>query len=505
MQSRPGAGDELGEKHGGPHSRRPTPGGRSTDATRLVPSLEVGLATDVGPTRRLNEDYADLHVPEDPALARVKGAIFVVADGMGGHQAGDIASRQAVSLLLEQYYADEAAQPGDSLVRAIKAANRSLYEEALSDPSKSGMGTTLVAAVIVGEKSYVANVGDSRAYLIGKKGIVQITKDHSWVEEQLRAGLLTKEQARHHPHRHLVTRALGSKASVEVDLFETQISAGDTILLCSDGLTGSVEDAEIAAMVQQFAPEEAARRLIARANERRGSDNVTVLIVTADKAASPYAISAFVPSPKPRKRRRVFLQALASVIVLGLVAGVYSGARWLLAHQPSAATATETTPADFPVASGQPRPEATATLAEIPTEIRPPPTDTALAPADTVTEPVATATPQTTISAPTLVQPQEGASLQGTVTFMWDYSLEDLSAGYAFQVLIWGGDPNRANAPGIAELTPALSQQIDLDAILPQQGGPGQYFWSVVIVEVGTGNRLSRQATPRTLIYLGPE
>ncbi|MGC9333414.1 MAG: Stp1/IreP family PP2C-type Ser/Thr phosphatase, partial [Anaerolineae bacterium] len=252
----------------------------------LEPGLEVGLASDIGPTRRLNEDYADFCIPQDPVLACAKGAIFVLADGMGGHQAGDIASRQAVALVLEGYYGDPAAQPADRLVRAIKIANRSLYEEALSDPAKSGMGTTLVAAVVLGQKIYVANVGDSRAYLISKQGIVQITTDHSWVEEQLRAGLLTREQVRHHPHRHLVTRALGSKPSVEVDLFEAEISAGDSILLCSDGLIGRVEDAEIATTVQQYAPEEAARHLVAQASERGGSDNITVLIVTAGKAPS---------------------------------------------------------------------------------------------------------------------------------------------------------------------------------------------------------------------------
>ncbi|MGC9332615.1 MAG: hypothetical protein ACP5JJ_00585, partial [Anaerolineae bacterium] len=150
-------------------------------------------------------------------------------------------------------------------------------------------------------------------------------------------------------------------------------------------------------------------------------------------------------------------------------------------------------------------PEDTSIPAEMPTETTSAPTDTALAPTDAATTLIATLTPKTTILPPTLVQPQEGASLQGTVTFMWDYALEDLGEGHAFQVLIWGGDPSEADPPGGAELTLSLSQQIDLDVILPGLGGPGQYFWSVVIVEEGTGDWLSKQAAPRTLIYLGPE
>ena len=148
---------------------------------------------------------------------------------------------------------------GKSLVRAVQAANQQIHAQAQTDPSKSGMGTTLVAAVILGRKVYVANVGDSRAYLINKGSMTQITDDHSWVEEQVRAGLLTPEQAKRHPQRNLVTRALGSKPSVDVDLFEGKVSTGDVILLCSDGLTGRVEDHEIAAIVRDHPPHEAAQ------------------------------------------------------------------------------------------------------------------------------------------------------------------------------------------------------------------------------------------------------
>ncbi|MCL7454576.1 MAG: Stp1/IreP family PP2C-type Ser/Thr phosphatase [Anaerolineae bacterium] len=252
---------------------------RGPDASSAELSLDIGLASDVGPIRELNEDCADFRVPEDRALYQAKGAIFVVADGMGGHQAGDVASRQAVALVIEGYYADDASQPSDDLVRAIKAANRSVYEEALSDRSKSGMGTTLVAAIVLGHKVYVANVGDSRAYALVDQAIVQITEDHSWVEEQVRAGLLTREQANHHPQRHLITRALGSRSSVDVDLYEGELHAGEMLLLCTDGLSNPLSDLAIGRIIRALPPADAAQRLIREAEELAGDDNATALVV----------------------------------------------------------------------------------------------------------------------------------------------------------------------------------------------------------------------------------
>ena len=245
--------------------------------------LVAAKLTDVGRKRPHNEDYVEYYVPSDPQQRARKGVTYLVADGMGGHQAGEVASQGAVELVIHQYYSDPDPDVGVSIVRAIRAANKQIYSQAQADPSKSGMGTTLVAAVVLGRKVYVANVGDSRAYLINRTGITQITEDHSWVEEQVRAGLLTPEQARKHPQRNLVTRALGSKSTVEVDLFEGEISASDTLLLCSDGLTGRVDDQEIAAIVREQLPAEAARLLVAQANERGGNDNITVLIVRAEE------------------------------------------------------------------------------------------------------------------------------------------------------------------------------------------------------------------------------
>jgi serine/threonine protein phosphatase PrpC len=256
--------------------------------------FQVAQLSDPGRVRAHNEDYVDHYVPSDPEQLATRGAMYVVADGMGGHQAGEVASRAAVELVIEQYYADATHDVGTGLVRAIRAANRIIYEQAQADLSKGGMGTTLVAVVIVGSTVHVANVGDSRAYLIGSDGITQITDDHSWVQEQVRTGMLTPEQARQHPQRNIVTRALGSKPSVEVDLFRGQLAEGDTLLLCSDGLSGLVEDRELQAVVESQPAEEASRTLVAMANERGGADNITVLIVHTPRelaAVAPAAVS----------------------------------------------------------------------------------------------------------------------------------------------------------------------------------------------------------------------
>jgi serine/threonine protein phosphatase PrpC len=249
-------------------------------------TLAVGLETDAGSVRELNEDYVYYVVPVE-AAQKQKGALFLVADGMGGHQAGEIASRWAVERVVYEYYADQDSDPGDRLVRALKTANQVLYDHAQADPTKVGMGTTMVAAVVLGLRVYVVNVGDSRAYLINQQGIGRITEDHSWVEEQVQAGFLTREQAEKHPQRNLITRALGVKPSVDVDLFKGEIRSGDMLLLCSDGLSGSLSEQQMAAIAQAELPPKAAARLITLAKEQKAEDNLSVLIIRATAAAQP--------------------------------------------------------------------------------------------------------------------------------------------------------------------------------------------------------------------------
>jgi serine/threonine protein phosphatase PrpC len=370
-------------------ARRPAPKGDDVATMPSAPAVQVlGLQivklTDVGRLRPHNEDYLDSYIPSDPQALERKGAIFLVADGMGGHQAGEVASKGAVELVIEQYYADTTHDIGTSLVRAFRAANQQIYSQAQADASKAGMGTTLVAAVILGRKVYLANVGDSRAYLVNKKGITQITEDHSWVEEQVRAGLLTPEQAHRHPQRNLLTRALGTKAAVDVDLFEGELSEGDSLLLCTDGLTGRVENAEIAAIVQKHPPEEAARLLIAQANERGGNDNITALIVS-DWHGMP---TAAMPVPAVVQKKPAsslpllpILMGVAGLLVLALAA--YFILPPLLKGR---ATATPTVTSPALTATLSPATEAVPT-----TEVSPAPSETVTLEV-TGTLPVATST-----------------------------------------------------------------------------------------------------------------
>ena len=277
--------------------------------------LEVGLSSDRGPSRDLNEDYVDYHVPSDEAQSRLKGSIFVVADGMGGHLAGEVASKEAVKKVMEEYYADPSPDPGESLGRAISAANHLVHEHASSDPAKSGMGTTLVAAVIIGSNVYIANVGDSRAYGINKDTSTQITRDHSWVEEQIEAGILTREQAQKHPQRNVITRALGRRQTVEADLFEGKLLAGDALLLCTDGVCGPLTEDQMAQAVRSLPPSRAAAQLVSQAGAEGGKDNASALIV---RVVGPDAWSEEQAQP----------EAPVSVAPLSGLEAPALGARW---------------------------------------------------------------------------------------------------------------------------------------------------------------------------------
>lgn len=264
--------------------------------------LQVGLSSDVGPARKLNEDYGKYYIPDDDAQRQAKGALFLVADGMGGHQAGEVASRKSVERIIQEYYTDTTLEPGDSLVRAIKIANQLVYDQALTDADKTGMGTTMVATVVLGRRVYVANVGDSRAYVLNRTGLSQITEDHSWVQEQVQAGMLTREQAQRHPQRNLITRALGSQRSVEVDLFRGEVKTGDTILLCTDGLSGALSEEQMVHLLRTQPPDQAAAQLVAQAGAQRGDDNATALVVQVAKPQTEQDRAKTVVSPTPTER-----------------------------------------------------------------------------------------------------------------------------------------------------------------------------------------------------------
>ncbi len=240
--------------------------------------LDVAQLTDVGRKRPHNEDNMAYVIPKDGQVMAKKGALFIVADGMGGHAAGEVASEIAVDTVSSIYYQDENDDLALSLMNAIKRANALIHQRAAENMLRSGMGTTCVAAVLRGDIAYVANVGDSRAYLVRKGQAKQVSQDHSWVEEQVRAGLLTKDQARSHAQRNVITRSLGTQADVEVDVFSEALEEGDTLILCSDGLSGSIGEDDLRTIINQYMPQESVYHLVERANENGGPDNITAIV-----------------------------------------------------------------------------------------------------------------------------------------------------------------------------------------------------------------------------------
>ncbi len=224
----------------------------------------------------MNQDYMYTSTTPVGSLPN----LFVVADGMGGHNAGEYASRFTVDKMVEVISQNRQQEPVAAMKEALTEANSQLLEEAGADPSKSGMGTTVVAATVIGDLLHVANIGDSRLYVIDHEAIRQITRDHSLVEEMVRLGEMDKAAAKVHPDKNIITRAIGVTRELAVDFFEVELRPGDMILLCSDGLTNMVEDEEIKEIVlEQKNIVEKAEKLINTANENGGKDNITVVLI----------------------------------------------------------------------------------------------------------------------------------------------------------------------------------------------------------------------------------
>lgn len=233
-------------------------------------ALRAGAATDVGMVRATNQDNLLIATP-----------LFAVADGMGGHAAGEVASEVAVRAL-EHAYDDGGEGTSEGLGAAARAANRAVWDRAQSDPDLRGMGTTLVALAFVDEQERlaIANVGDSRAYRWRDGRLEQLTTDHNLVQELLDEGLVTEEEAPFHPQRNVVTRALGVDPDVDVDVIEVVPRRGDRFLLCSDGLGLEVEEEEVSSVLGRLAdPDAAAHELVREARENGGKDNITVVVV----------------------------------------------------------------------------------------------------------------------------------------------------------------------------------------------------------------------------------
>ena len=314
--------------------------------------LRSGAASDVGRRRSVNQD-AILTTP----------TLFVVADGMGGHAAGDIAATMAIRTVEA---AGERVGTEAAFAEAIDAANTAIYQASLGDPSLAGMGTTLVAACLLGgeagDRLVVMNVGDSRAYRLRSGSLTQITEDHSMVAEMVRRGELTPDEAESHQQRHVITRALGLGPEVSADTFPVPVRQGDRVLLCSDGLTDELDDEEIARALSTIVdPQAAAEDLVARANAHGGADNISVVLIdvlladdgpedatqahkvissvipAAGMAATPTASAAGVPDDEGwiARRRRLgiprtvtFRVLLFVLLVIGVGWGAWAFVRW---------------------------------------------------------------------------------------------------------------------------------------------------------------------------------
>ncbi|MGH2819062.1 MAG: Stp1/IreP family PP2C-type Ser/Thr phosphatase [Actinomycetota bacterium] len=322
--------------------------------------VSVGVKSDVGRLRQANEDSFLVLEP-----------LFAVADGMGGHIAGDVASSTAVDRIKESSARASASDP-ETLAQLVRDANTAIWEKSQSDPSLRGMGTTCTLLFVDDTRARIAHVGDSRAYLFRDGRLEQLTEDHTLVQRMVREGRLQREEAVHHPQRSIITRALGVDPEVSVDLVDVDLDAGDRVLLCSDGLSSMIDEASIEEILgSQRDPQAAADRLIDRANDAGGEDNITVVVIEVLDGGSatgmaetqnPVAQNDAVvtegappppPEPEPQRidtppevpevhvvgrRRRGkgsgirWRLIFSLVLVVVLLAGGYVGTRWMLGN-----------------------------------------------------------------------------------------------------------------------------------------------------------------------------
>ena len=260
--------------------------------------VEVGVATDIGRVREGNEDS---YLVEPP--------LYAVADGMGGHRGGEVASQLALETIETLFREDEG-----SLAEQVREANRAVFDRSQDDTAVEGMGTTLTAALIEGSRLKLAHVGDSRAYLLRAGSLRQLTSDHTLVARMVKTGEISAAEADVHPHRNVLTRSLGTEAAVQVDEDLVGLLDGDRVVLCSDGLTGMVAEDQIQAILEtEPDPQRASNRLIKAANSAGGVDNITVLVLDA---IGEEGDTAGEPGGDPRRWRPWVLGAAAGLIVL---------------------------------------------------------------------------------------------------------------------------------------------------------------------------------------------
>ena len=276
---------------------------KSTPHTRKGATTTFGSRTDIGCLRDHNEDSLVVTPP-----------LFAVADGMGGHAAGEVASEIAVNVLAERA---PAHPDSEALGRAVEEANRAVIRAAHEGRGREGMGTTMTAAMLEGERLIIAQVGDSRAYLLHQGKLQQLTRDHSLMADMIEAGQLTPEEARSHPNRSVITRALGSDPHTQPDLYEINVETGDRLLICSDGLSGMIFDDQIENTLRRVQdPQRCASQLVNEAIAAGGHDNVTVIVADV----TGYA--------EVRRKKLARKTKLSIALVLVLFAAIVAGAAW---------------------------------------------------------------------------------------------------------------------------------------------------------------------------------
>lgn len=294
--------------------------------------LRVAAATDPGKKGKNNEDRYAV-VAHRLSQDNPRPSLFaIVADGVGGHHAGEVAAEMAIEVITRVVAESKGERPLEILDRALQQANHSIYTQAAENSAQQGMGTTTACAWIIGERLYISSVGDSRIYLHTDKSLRQLTTDHTWVQEAISSGLLTPDQAREHPNAHVIRRHLGSRQPVIPD-FRLRLSAdesdeqaetnqglplrpGDQVLICSDGLTDLVSNEEILAYLQSRAPETVVNDLVALANARGGHDNITIVLLEAPEPNYGIADGAM----KPARNNVLFLMlGLGSLLLLGFI------------------------------------------------------------------------------------------------------------------------------------------------------------------------------------------
>lgn len=317
--------------------------------------VESAGATDVGPVRETNEDTFYVE-PVASARARQRGVLALVADGMGGHAAGEVASKLASSTVVNNYYGRPELPPAQALRQAVLDAHQAVLHYARQTPSAGGMGTTLTAALLLHRQVVVAHVGDSRAYLVRDEAIAQLTDDHSLVAEQVRAGRITPEQAQRHPQRNVILRALGQGEQVEVDLVEEPLQPGDVLVLCSDGVAGALQDDELGRVAVEGAPRQTSSRLVRRAIELGTQDNATAVVIRAG-TSTVWSVPAFI-----RKNVRPVAAGVTAALALG---GIFaflpsSGPAETTAAPPTPSLTTTAAPTTAPTAQAVTQPATSA-------------------------------------------------------------------------------------------------------------------------------------------------